>query len=185
MTFADITIGQYQRVVSSIKVRGLDNNFELGMDIIEIFEGVDRKEMKGWTVDYFNERMNKYGFMSDTSQLTTAKWVKEIKLGKDRYKVNQTPETWNVGQYVSINSLIKDESQILNNTHIIIAAMCCKDEDNIVELSKRFQNELSIAVAYPIALFFCAVMLNLPSDIKAFIQGVNQIGSEKSGVGMK
>jgi hypothetical protein len=98
----------------------------------------------------------------------------------------QTPNKWNVGQYVSMSNLTKDQSTILDNVHIILAVMCVgKDKMDVEDRSEHFQNNLSISIAYPIALFFCAVMLKLPDNLMDYLKGKeSQVGLASSGVGM-
>lgn len=162
MNYQDVTILQFQQIHSAIRHHG-ENVYELGMELLNIFEGVDRAESSQWLVKDFEQRLAKYQFLNQ--ELPSDHWVKEFTLGKDKFKVSQTPDKWNVGQYVSISQLTQDQDKIIDNLHLIIAVMCQKDED-IKDLSERFQNELPITIAYPIALFFCGVMLMLPDDIQ-------------------
>lgn len=161
MTYQDVTILQFQKVYSAKRLHE-DNVFELGVEILNIFEGIERTESSQWLVKDFDKRLEKYSFLND--ELESDHWVKEFTLGKDTFKVMQTPNKWNAGQWASIQNLIKDPERIIDNIHLIIAVMCQKDQD-IKDLSERFQNELPITIAYPIALFFCGVMLMLPKDI--------------------
>ena len=162
MNYNDVTILQFQKVHSAIR-HYEENVYELGMEILNIFEGVERSESSQWLVKDFEKRLEKYAFLNE--DLPSDHWVKEFTLGKDKFQVSQTPNKWNVGQYVSISQLTQDQEKIVDNLHLILAVMCQKDED-IKDLSERFQNELPITIAYPIALFFCGVMLMLPNDIQ-------------------
>lgn len=181
MTYKEVTILQFQQLHSAIRHHG-ENVYELGMEILNIFEGMERAESSQMSVNDFNKRLEKYQFLNE--ELPSDHWVKEFKLGQDLFKVHQTPDKWNVGQYVSISQLTKDQDKIIDNLHLILAVMCSKDED-VRDLSIRFQNELSISIAYPIALFFCAVMLMLPKDILHSLRvQAELVGSQSNGVGM-
>jgi hypothetical protein len=39
-----------------------------------------------------------------------------------------------------------------------------------MDRANEFQNDLSIEVAYPIAVFFCAVMLKFQNDMPSYFQ---------------
>lgn len=171
MTYKDISILQFQRLHSAV-LHHKENIYEIGMEILDIFEGVPVAESKNWKVKEFDKRLQKYAFLN--TELPSDKWVKEFECEGVTYKVMQTPDKWNVGQFVSMANLTKDPDKIVDNLHIIVAVMCTADEMQIPERSRLFQEKLSAEVAYPLALFFCAVMLKLPTDIQHSLKVVDR-----------
>lgn len=183
MKYSDITILQYQRLISATR-HHTDNAFEIGIELLNIFENIPRTESEDWDIPSFNKRLERYSFLNQ--EMPSDKWVKSFELSGVKYKVMQTPNKWNVGQYVSMSNLTKDQNTILDNLHTILAVMCVGDDKmDVQERSEYFQNNLSIEVAYPIALFFLGVLLMLPKHMMDSLRGkVSQVGLESSGVGM-
>ena len=163
MTYKDVSILQFQRLHSAI-LHHKENIYEIGMEILDIFEGVPATESRNWKVKEFDKRLAKYAFLN--TELPSDKWVKSFELGGINYTVHQTPDKWNVGQFVSMSNLTKDKDKVIDNLHIIVAVMCTDDDAHVIDRSRHFQENLSVEVAYPIALFFCAVMLKLPTNIQ-------------------
>lgn len=183
MTYKDVTILQAQQLERS-RLINMDNVYEIGKDILNIFEGIDKKEVDQWSVNYFNKRLKKYKFLS--TELPSDEWVKEFECQGKTYTVMQTPDKWNISQFSSIAALTKSQEEIMNNCHTIIAVMVSKNAglDEIKETADTFRNHLSIDVAFPIAVFFLAVMSNLPSSIVHYLKEVRERGSQISGGSM-
>jgi hypothetical protein len=68
-----------------------------------------------------------------------------------------------------MGTLTQDPDKIIENVHLILATLCT-DERDIMDRANEFQNDLSIEVAYPIAVFFCAVMLKFHNDMPSYFQ---------------
>lgn len=177
MTYKDVTILQFQRFHSAVIHHGfsfddgsllLANIYEIGMEILNIFEDVPIAESKLWKVKYFDKRLEKYAFLLNS--LPSDEWVKEFEFNGNIYKVKQTPDQWNTAQFVSMANLTKDRDKIMDVVHIIVAVMCTDDDSHVIQRSREFQDGLSIAIAYPLALFFCAVMLKLPPSTLRYLK---------------
>lgn len=191
MNYNDITIEQYQKLSNCIllqteTIEGSEivNAYELGMDILEIFEGVPRSESSLWSVKDFDSRLAKYKFLNEPIQSDS--WVVKLQVDGKEYKVKQTPDKWNVGQYVSMANLTKRQEDIVDNCHIIIAVMLneTSDTSELMEFAEKVRKEVTIDKAYPLAVFFTAVMLMLPPNIAAYSQvEESQIGSGLNGGG--
>ena len=167
MTFNEVTILQFQQLQSAYK--HFDGNaYEVGMAILDIFENIPKSESSQWLVKDFDKRLEKYSFLVDAEMKNDA-WVKEFELNGKTYKVNQFVHNWNVEQWISIGNLTNDPDKIIDNVHTILACMCT-DERHIIDRANEFQNHLSIEIAYPIAVFFCAVMLKFKQDMPSYFQ---------------
>jgi len=180
MSINEVTIFQFQQLHSAIK-HYEDNPYEIGMEMLRIFEGVEREESSKMKVKEFEKRIAKYSFLNDFQ--VSDEWVKSFELNGKTYKVEQFIHNWNVSQFISMSTLTKDNDEIIPNIHLIIATMC-EDERDLKERAEEFQMSLPIALAYPIGVFFCAVLLKLEKDIPNFLKVEGQqIGSFKNGVG--
>lgn len=190
MKYNDITIEQYQKLSNCIllqteNIEGSEvvNAYELGMDILEIFEGVPRTESSAWQVKDFDDRLAKYKFLNEPIQ--SDEWVKELKVQNKTYKVKQTPDKWNVGQYVSMANLTKRQEDIVDNCHLIVAVMLndTTDTSELMAFAEVVRKEVTIDKAYPLAVFFTAVMLMLPPSIAAYLKVETLTGLGINGVG--
>lgn len=191
MNYKDITIEQFQKlnnciILNSEKIEDsqIVNTFKLGQDILNIFEGVDHTDSGQWMVDEFNKRLEKYAFLNEPIQSDS--WVKVVKVGDKDYKVKQTPDKWNVGQFVSMASLTKRNEDIIDNCHLIIAVMLLDNVETseLMEFADKVRKEVTIDIAYPLAVFFTGVMLMLPPNIAPYLKEVHPTGLVQSGDGM-
>ena len=190
MNYNNITIEQFQKLSNCIILNSeqiedsqVVNTFKLGQDILNIFEGVDHTDSGQWMVDEFNKRLEKYAFLNEPIQSDS--WVKVVKVGGKDYKVKQTPDKWNVGQFVSMASLTKRHEDIIDNCHLIIAVMLLDNVETseLMEFADKVRKEVTIDIAYPLAVFFTGVMLLLPPNIAPYLKEVHPTGLVQSGDG--
>ena len=168
MNFSNVTILQFQKLQAAYK-HFEGNAYEVGMAILDIFEGVPKTLSSQWLVKDFDKRLAKYQFLID-AKMKDDEWVKEFTLNNKTYKVTQQVHHWNVEQWVSMGTLTQDPDKIIENVHLILATLCT-DERDVMDRANEFQNDLSIEIAYPIAVFFCAVMLKFHNDMPNYFQG--------------
>jgi len=181
MDYNNVTILQFQRLNAG-RQNPDDDNLTAGLDILQIFEGKTEAEVKSMTMDNFDKALYKYRFLVDGLP-EDVQWLKTFELNGKTYKVVQTPELWDVGQFISMGVLIKDKTRIIDNCHLIVSTMT-RDGRTIHERANEFQEGLSIMVAYPLAVFFCAVMAKLWHDLPHYFQGEGvQTGLAKNGGG--
>lgn len=190
MNYNQITIEQFQKlsnciILNSEKIEDsqIVNTYKLGQDILNIFEGVEHTDSGQWMVDEFNKRLEKYAFLNEPIQ--SDEWVKAVKVGGKDYKVKQTPDKWNVGQFVSMASLTKRHEDIIDNCHLIIAVMLLDNVETseLMEFADKVRKEVTIDIAYPLAVFFTGVMLMLPPNIAPYLKEVPPTGLVQSGDG--
>jgi hypothetical protein len=167
MTYKEVTILQFQQIHAAT-IHHKDNIYEIGIEILDTFEQLPRSESSLMKVKEFDKRLSKYAFLNE--EVPSDEWVKEFTLQDITYKVAQTPDKWNVGQFVSMANLTKDPDKIIDNVHLIVAVMCTTYEKDVFDRARLFQSELSISIAYPLALFFCALMLKLPESMMRYLK---------------
>lgn len=175
MNYADVTIEKFQQLAVVQKIHD-GNPFLIGANIINIFEGIPVSEIKQWSVKQFQKAMKSYEFLS--TEIPEDKWVTEFECHGVTYKPVQQVHKWNVGQYVSMSNLTRSEDDVVKNLHIIVAVMCSQDDNDVQSRSEVFQKHLPISVAYPLALFFCAVILKLPKNILPYLKVEVPTGSD-------
>jgi len=190
MNYNNITIEQFQKLSNCIILNSeqiedsqIVNTYKLGQDLLNIFEGVEHTDSGQWMVDEFNKRLEKYAFLNEPIQ--SDEWVKVVKVGGKDYKVKQTPDKWNVGQFVSMASLTKRHEDIIDNCHLIIAVMLLDNVETseLMEFADKVRKEVTIDIAYPLAVFFTGVMLLLPPNIAPYLKEVHPTGLVANGDG--
>lgn len=179
MTYKDVTINQFQRLAKSIK-ENEENKYALSMDLLNIFENISYEESSKIKVKDIDKRVEKYNFLF-TENIEDVKWVKEFEFKDKTYKVNQFIHEWTYSQFVSVNTIINTDP--IQHLHILVAIMC-EDERHYLTRAEEFK-DLPILTAYPLMVFFCAVLTKLEADTPNFWERVeNPIGFQVNGGGM-
>ena len=151
-----VTIDQFQKL-SKIKydeVDGIDNMIEL----ISVLSGVERQKLYDVAYCDIIKIWNVIGWISEFTP--SDKIIAEFTLKDITYVANLDVRKMTANQVIDLKSLQKDGLTI-DNMHMVLAIFYIpkgkkynQDED-LVEISEVFRNELSIAVAYPLQVFFC------------------------------
>ena len=165
MSYKNISILKFQQLVNCLND---DNEFTIWKNRISILEDMDIKLIEKMKVTDFKKIVAKYKWLNE--ELMPTDWVKEFTINNEKFIVQLESSTWNVEQFISLSTLTKDKSEIVNNIHNILAVLCKSNEDNsITEYNRKaelFLNELSITTAYPIALFYPASLTYLFSNTR-------------------
>jgi len=165
MSYKNISILKFQQLVNCLND---DNEFTVWKNRISILEDMDIKLIEKMKVTDFKKIVAKYKWLNE--ELMPTDWVKEFTINNEKFIVQLESSTWNVEQFISLSTLTKDKSEIVNNIHNILAVLCKSNEDNsITEYNRKaelFLNELSITTAYPIALFYPASLTYLFSNTR-------------------
>ena len=165
MSYKNISILKFQQLVNCLND---DNEFTVWKNRISILEDMDIKLIEKMKVTDFKKIVAKYKWLNE--ELMPTDWVKEFTINNEKFTVQLESSTWNVEQFISLSTLTKDKSEIVNNIHNILAVLCKSNEYNsITEYNRKaelFLNELPITTAYPIALFYAASLTYLFSNTR-------------------
>lgn len=104
----------------------------------------------------------------------------KFKVGGRRFIVKWKEQELTSEQFIDVSHFCKDPDKILSNIHNILASVCVKRNwygkelgykgDKHKEIADLFYNEMKIATAYPIMLFFCKYYEELQRNILTFLE---------------
>ncbi len=182
MTINDITIFQAQQLYSAIE-HYEGNEYEIGMEIFLMFDDIPKEVSSKFSVLEFQRKMKKHyevlGIFEPKDE-----WVRSFECKGKTYKVEQFIHNWDASQWVSIKNLTKTPKETIENCHLILATLC-QDERSLVERAEDFQTNLSFTTAFPISVFFCAVLMKLENDMPNYLKEAERVtGSRRNGIGM-
>jgi len=170
--WSGIKIYQYQKIDKLITDKEIDL-FEKQIRLVQIVFKLNNKQIDEIPVTDFNER-----FIPEIDFIFTTKPNNKIpiyfEIGKIKYVFEPRVDNLTAGQYIELSTLCKDQNKIIDNLHFILSVICLPektkyDSETVIDRSNLFQKELSISIAYPIALFFYQLYLNLIKNIPQFL----------------
>ena len=104
----------------------------------------------------------------------------KFKVGGRRFIVKWKEQDLTSEQFIDVSHFCKDPDKILSNIHNILASVCVERNwygkelgykgDKHKEIADLFHNEMKIATAYPIMLFFCKYYEALHRNILIFLE---------------
>jgi hypothetical protein len=159
LSWKDITIGQF---IESHEVYQADYPEPLDREValLSALSGQSEDEILRMRRSDFVEAIKELSFLSDLSTIST-KWPKYFIIKRRVFKPVQNLQKLTAGQYIDLMSFSKDP---MPNLHKILATLCLPvkyfraqkyDGAKHGELSKFFHDNLTMDIAYPIAVFFC------------------------------
>ena len=111
---------------------------------------------------------------------TDAKIKLKFKVGGRRFIVKWKEQELTSEQFIDVSHFCKDPNKILSNIHNILASVCVERNwygkelgykgEKHKEIADLFYNEVKIATAYPIMLFFCRYYEALQQNILTFLE---------------
>lgn len=163
MKLKDITLNQYQQIVTAIDMHQ-DNEIGQWCAILNILEGESTDYYRKLKYTEFVSKIKPYENLL-TDELPE-EWVKEFTINNETFYVTQFATDWTAEQFISMSTLTKDKTQIVNNLNQILATLTYKDKGEIIDLTefKRRSDlfaELPILTAYPIGFFFAVCLMKL------------------------
>lgn len=153
-----VTIGQFQNL-AKIKEQMPDaENEEYIIEMISILSGIERQKLyeisfvdiaRIWSVLVWVTELN-----------FSEQIVPEFTIGETTYVANLDVRQMTAGQLIDLKHYMKDGNSV-DNMHNILAIFYIPkgkkyNEVNIEDVASTFQSELSISIAYPLQVFFCA-----------------------------
>lgn len=104
----------------------------------------------------------------------------KFKVGGRKFIVKWKEQELTSEQFIDVSHFCKDPDKILSNIHNILASVCVERNwygkelgykgDKHKEIADLFYNEMKIATAYPIMLFFCKYYEELQRNILTFLE---------------
>ena len=176
----DITIEMYIKLKPILETEQMP--ITRVINILCILTGKKREEIKEITLPDYKMLLNKMAFLN--TELPKELGKKRIKLNGQWYEWKLDAQNMLFGEYISIMEIMekasKNNAVLFDNLHKILTVIFRPvekklgiiwksskvDGEKIRETSENILKHMSIADAYPIAVFFCSRYPNLMKTIK-------------------
>ena len=151
-----VTINQFNQL-SKIQKLDDDDNFDIVIEILHVLSEVPRPILSQVKL---HELVKMYKSLDFINELNFSKELQDfIKIDKQIYKCEFDLSKMNANQYMSLKNIIKS-GNIVDNIHEILAIFFIPigkkfNEISYNKIAELFYTEVSIDVAYPLAVFFC------------------------------
>jgi hypothetical protein len=164
MNWSEITIGQYQQLVS-IQNGVYEFGIEKEIAVLSCITGKPTEELEELPKDKLIELAKVTKFINDPISDT----LKPIfKCGGKTYNVLMNAEKISTEQFILLNRYTENEANTIDNLHYILAVLTNEKQYwwssnvhrfdyNFEEKAKLFKDKLSIEMAHAPAVFFCKV----------------------------
>ena len=170
-SYADITLGQYQRVAKLLREKRIiesnEDKIDFDCELLSILTGVD--EGVFYAIPY-SEYVKLIGKLSFLTEIPKAKMVHTLSINNKPYTVLNSVKDISAGDFIDLQEYQKN---VDDNMHMILATLVRGEEwnsNNVPELAKHFQENLTAEQAIGIALFFCNVSINFVQLIAVYSQ---------------
>ena len=150
-----VTINQFNQL-SKIQKLDDDDNFDIVIEILHVLSEVPRPILSQVKL---HELVKMYKSLDFINELNFSKELQGfIKIDKQVYKCEFDLSKMNANQYMSLKNIIKS-GNIVDNIHEILAIFFIPigkkfNEISYNKIAELFYTEVSIDVAYPLAVFF-------------------------------
>lgn len=170
-SYADITLGQYQRVAKLLREKRIiesnEDKIDFDCELLSILTGVD--EGVFYAIPY-SEYVKLIGKLDFLNEIPKAKMVHTLSINNKPYTVLNSVKDISAGDFIDLQEYQKN---VDDNMHMILATLVrCEDwnSNNVPELAKHFQEKLTAEQAIGVALFFCNVSINFVQLIGVYSQ---------------
>ena len=170
-SYADITLGQYQRVAKLLREKRIiesnEDKIDFDCELLSILTGVD--EGVFYAIPY-SEYVKLIGKLDFLNEIPKAKMVHTLSINNKPYTVLNSVKDISAGDFIDLQEYQKN---VDDNMHMILATLVRGEEwnsNNVPELAKHFQDNLTAEQAIGIALFFCNVSINFVQLIAVYSQ---------------
>ena len=176
MKFEKITISQFIKckTIAELETDPLNRNIKLLAELTnKTFD-----EIESMPIEDLTKSLKAFSEIENLNP--NAKVKMDFKVQGRRFKCIWQTQKLKASQYIDATSFCKDEANIINNIHNILAAICVEktwygkvkkyDGANHKEVADLFLNHMKIEQAYPIMLFFCRYYKELADNILTYLE---------------
>lgn len=170
-SYADISLGQYQRVAKLLREKRIiesnEDKIDFDCELLSILTGVD--EGVFYAIPY-SEYVKLIGKLDFLNEIPKAKMVHTLSINNKPYTVLNSVKDISAGDFIDLQEYQKN---VDDNMHMILATLVRGEEwnsNNVPELAKHFQEKLTAEQAIGVALFFCNVSINFVQLIGVYSQ---------------
>jgi hypothetical protein len=176
MKLENLTIGQFIKckTISEFETDVLDKSIKM----LAIVTNKTFDEIEAMPVDELTNALKQFNEIEKLTESTKVRMKFKVK-GKRFVCIWQTQKL-GANQYIDATSFCKNEKDIVNNIHNILASICVErtwygkklkyNPEKHKEIADLFYNHLKITQAYPILLFFCRYFKELHDNIQIYLE---------------
>jgi len=176
-SWKDINIDTYIKLVPVLETEQED--ITRVINILCVLTGKKREEIKEIQLTDYHKLIKKMAFLF--TEIPTKLESKRIKLDGNYYEFKLQAENLLFGEYINAMETLnsKNENVVIENLDKILASICRPVEKKfgkwkekkmtsklLQETVKKFRDKMSIADAYPLAVFFCNHSKELMTNIQ-------------------
>lgn len=176
MKLENLTIGQFIqcKTISEFETDVLDKSIKM----LSIVTNKTFDEIEEMPVNELTDALKQF---NEIEKLTDSTKVKmKFKVKGRRFKCIWQTQKLGANQYIDATSFCKNEKEIVNNLHNILASICVErtwygkklkyNPEQHKEIADLFYNHMKITDAYPILLFFCRYFKELHDNIQTYLE---------------
>ncbi len=174
-SYADITLGTYQRVAKLLREKRIiesnEDKIDFDCELLSILTGIDEDVF--YSIPY-SEYVKLIGKLSFLTEIPKAKMVHTLSINNKPYTVLNSVKDISAGDFIDLQEYQKN---VDDNMHMILATLVRGEDwnsNNVPELAKHFQEKLTAEQAIGIALFFCNVSINFVQLIGVYSQATTE-----------
>ena len=180
MKIENLTIGQFIRckTISDFETDVLDKSIKM----LAIVSNKTFDEIESMPINELTKALEQF---NEIEKLTSNTKVQmKFKVKGRRFECIWQTQKLGANQYIDATSFCKDEKEIVNNLHNILASICVErtwygkklkyNPENHKEIADLFYKHMKITQAYPILLFFCKYFEELVNNIQIYLEEESQ-----------
>ena len=176
MKLDNLTIGQFIRckTISDFETDILDKSIKM----LAIVSDKTFDEIESMPINELTKALEQFNEIEKLTSETKVKMKFKVK-GK-RFECIWQTQKMGANQYIDATSFCKNEKDIVNNLHNILASICVErtwygkklkyNPENHKEIADLLYNHMKIKQAYPILLFFCKYFEELANNIQIYLE---------------
>jgi hypothetical protein len=176
MKLENLTIGQFIqcKTISEFETDALDKSIKM----LSIVTNKTFDEIEAMPVNELTDALKQFNEIEKLTDSTKVKMKFKVK-GK-RFECIWQTQKLGANQYIDATSFCKNEKEIVNNLHNILASICVErtwygkklkyNPEQHKEIADLFYNHMKITQAYPILLFFCRYFKELADNIQTYLE---------------
>ncbi len=171
--YSELTIADFQALKQVER-----DTFELPIDkeiaVLSILSGGTIEMLEGLPKYKLNEIAHQTSFFK---QPLPEKLRNDFRIGFKRYKIELRAQNITAEQFILLNKYTTSESTIIENLHYTLAVLSYEKklvglqrfDKDFEDKAQRIQKELTIDIAYPVAVFFWAVYQSWLEATKTYL----------------
>lgn len=170
--WSGVSLKQFSEIYDLIQDKSIDN-IDREIRTLSILSGLSSDQLEDLSLTNLKLLLEKVDF---TKGLPSEKPVDSFKHAGYTWKINKDITKLTAGEYISLTHFTKDGQNIMNNMPQILSIFCkpykfkfFKKEIPFKKSAELLQDS-SIAIVYPLSVFFCNLLTNYILITEAYLK---------------